>query len=180
MAPENDDVHLNILLNDLALNGFTPKIGGNISCQGYLYAAPDQLISRKTSWLDSGEVAQSIEKRDSMSRAVLAYDYYVDYSIAMGAIAGALEQKRWKIINDSMHHSTRNYPSLTAESQNGTKAVFLIDSMLNGHAPHFPFTAEMAEYWRKTVKQQWGDGSEITIAKSLSTTMNTLIATPLG
>lgn len=158
--PENDDIHLNIFVNNLTLGDFTPEIGGNIACQGYLYAAPDTLLPAETSWQDSGAVARQVEERDSYSRAFFACRRYEKYSIAMGVIAGALEQSGWEICDDSLHNWTRNYPTFIATRQDGTKAIFVVDTIIDGHEPDFPYTEEMIEYWKNAGQQHWGTETE--------------------
>ncbi len=141
-VPDNEEVHMNIYVSDFVLDGYTPEVGDNITCSGFVHAAPDTVVEMETSWLDSPEVALEREDREAFIRASHVYREYAPYSIAMACVASALEENGWRIVGDNRNRPV-SYPSLIAARQDDSYALFFIDTFIDDKKAVFTFDPNM-------------------------------------
>ncbi len=134
--PDNDGVHLNVYAAAHVLGGYSPQVGDNIRCSGYLYGAPDTLVEG-ASWMDSADVGRKQDEREQMNQAMSVYGGFCERSIAIAAVMSALVHEGWAV----EEHFWPYAPVFRAHNQRGDSALFAVESVVNGHGPAEAMTA---------------------------------------
>ncbi len=123
----NDDVRLNVYVSPHLSGGCVPRAGDTISVIGTLFASPDSLI-QAPSWKDSAAEGVKVEA-DFAAR-----------SLAMAAVMGALARQGWSIGENIWPHA----PVFAAAQPDGTRALFVVNSCVNGFGALHALSAEDA------------------------------------
>ncbi len=134
----NDAVSLNVCAARSLLGDYCPQPGDNIRCSGELQAKPVRRL-KGASWIDSPEVGRAQDRRMRQNLALRAYAAEASCSIATAALKFALVNQGWTMGASLWPYLNR----FDACNQSGERALFAVDTHINGKAPTSP--ASVAE-----------------------------------
>lgn len=147
--PDNDDVLIHVFVSPAVLEDTLPKVGDTVSCSGYLYASPSELLEDVPSWMDSAEVGQRIHDKEMQLDSMWVYNQFNKVSMGYAIAAAAFVRAGYRVEDVGADRMFSRSCPFEVCSQSGEKALVCVDTVVNGYIPVFSFaerTAVMSEF----------------------------------
>ncbi len=137
--PDNDDVLVHVFVSPAVLEANRPNVGDTVSCCGYLYASPSELLADVPSLLDSAEVGQRIHDKEIELDRMWIYDQFSKVSMGYAVAAAAFVGAGYRIEDVGADHLFSRFHPFEVCSQRGEKSLVCVDTVVNSCASRFPF-----------------------------------------